>query len=288
MGGRCSCWDLSRSTGERENRYNRFASSSVFSPFSSIDNISNTLVSVHTFAFLRETAPSQSTEDTYWKTTVIESIMVALSAHFASLFLLALATTTLASPVHTVPTFKEVERAWKEGLSEVSFTSPHHTRLTTCPCPPQSSLSSSSSTLPHPLLPLQQPTPAAQPLIPPCQRDIHATTSHPTPAFALRSDGIHDATLTSRIETFAETFLSTHHDMPRKAGPEEFSSSLDERTLQERRNLKENKDKSTAERVKEFVIDYVEGKIVKGGRGRREQVDMAPVLRPRRGRRWNF
>ncbi|KAJ9622763.1 hypothetical protein H2203_006414 [Taxawa tesnikishii (nom. ined.)] len=158
--------------------------------------------------------------------------MVALSAHFASLFLLALATTTLASPVHTVPTFKEVERAWKEGLSE---------------------------------------------------RDIHATTSHPTPAFALRSDGIHDATLTSRIETFAETFLSTHHDMPRKAGPEEFSSSLDERTLQERRNLKENKDKSTAERVKEFVIDYVEGKIVKGGRGRREQVDMAPVLRPRRG-----
>lgn len=69
---------------------------------------------------------------------------------------------------------------------------------------------------------------------------------------------------------------------------EKFQGALDERTMAVRSAVAVAKrGMSTAAKVRNFVASYLEEKL-KDGSVRAREEEMAPVLRPSRGRRWSF
>ena len=127
-----------------------------------------------------------------------------------------------------------------------------------------------------------------------------------------------------RIESFATTYLSTHshfhshsyrrhthshrrhthsHHRQRqhrqRQQPKDFEHSTDERSMAAAKQAKRDADVDSglARRVREFMVRYLldgrdvgEGAVgvVKRKRGADGPTDEAPVLRPRRGRRWSM
>lgn len=87
--------------------------------------------------------------------------------------------------------------------------------------------------------------------------------------------------------------MNTLHSHSRRsavpsAEDENFQGALDERTMAVRSAVAVAKrGMSTAAKVKNYIVDFLVEKL-KDGNLRARDEEMAPVLRPSRGRRWSF
>ncbi|KAK4984258.1 hypothetical protein LTR66_002879 [Elasticomyces elasticus] len=195
--------------------------------------------------------------------------MALFTSRLLALLLLLFIATTTATPLPYSE--DEVELMWKRGRSESDILSS---------------------------LPTRHPNPSA----------LFSTS----PTKPTRRSSTSSNSLTNRTSAYVTQYLTTHPQTAYKRRRDtddaiDFDHALDERSMAAREaksrgsGSKYGKRESTKARVKEFIGRFLEGKgegglglglgegvVGKRGVGAEGEFEEAPVLRPRRGRRWNL